>query len=119
MNRITRIIAVALTLWMDVLETDADEALGTFRDFHNNPQRFAQSYVAVADEGTLLATVCYWVRDVRGTSGQPVRIGHLYHVATHPAARRQGHAGRILDHTIQALVRLPSSFAAFLALSIL
>jgi ribosomal protein S18 acetylase RimI-like enzyme len=103
--------AAALTLWIDVLETDADEALGTFRDFRDNPQRFDQSYVAVADDGTLLATVCYWVRDVRGTSGQLVHIGHLYHIATHPAARRQGHAGQLLDHTIQALEALDCRWA--------
>lgn len=103
--------AAALTLWMDVLETGADEALDTFRDFHDNPQRFAQSYVAVAEDGTLLATVCYWVREVRDTIGQPVRIGHLYHVATHPTARRQGHAGQLLDHTIQALENLHCRWA--------
>jgi ribosomal protein S18 acetylase RimI-like enzyme len=103
--------AAALTLWMDVLETDADEALSTFRDFHDDPQRFDQSYVAVADDGMLLATVCYWLRDVRDTTGQPVRIGHLYHVATHPTARRQGHAGQLLDHTIQALEALDCRWA--------
>jgi ribosomal protein S18 acetylase RimI-like enzyme len=101
----------ALTLWMDVLETDADEALSTFRDFHDNPQRFDQSCVAVADDGTLLATVCYWVRDVRGTTGEPVRIGHLYHIATHPAARRQGHAGHLLEMTIHALQALDCQWA--------
>ena len=93
----------AVNLWMRALETTAAEALLTFRDFRDNPQRFDQSVVAVTDDGTLLATVCYWLREVRDTAGQPSRIGHLYHVATDPNARRQGHASQLLDQTIQAL----------------
>lgn len=93
----------ALNLWMHVLEATADEALLTFRDFRDNPQRFDQSVVAVMDDGTLLATVCYWLREIRDTTGQPSQIAHLYHVATDPDARRQGYASQLLDQTIQAL----------------
>lgn len=93
----------AVQLWTTALETSPYEAGQTFRDFCDNPLRFDQCRVAVADDGTLLATVCYWLRTVRGIDGQPEPVGHLYHVATRPTAQRQGHAGQLLRQTLQAL----------------
>lgn len=93
----------AIRLWTQALETGEDEARDTFRDFQDSPQRFGQAHVAVADDGQILATVCYWLRDVRGPAGAPMRIGHLFHVATAPGARGQGHATRLLADSIQAL----------------
>jgi hypothetical protein len=51
----------------------------------------------------LLATVCYWNRAVRDSAGTAMQIGHLFHVATEPAARSQGHATRLLGDAIDAL----------------
>jgi ribosomal protein S18 acetylase RimI-like enzyme len=48
---------------------------------------------------------------VRDTTGEPVRIGHLYHIATHPAARRQGHAAQLLAQATQALQALDCQWA--------
>src|SRR5688500_4419414 len=93
----------AVAFWMRVLESNEDEARQTFRDFHDAPQRFNQTHVAVAADGQLLATVCYWLRDVRDSAGTAVPIGHLFHVATEPSARRHGHASRLLADTIEAL----------------
>lgn len=95
--------AQAVDLWMRVLETSQDEAVQTFRDFHDAPQRFNQTQVAVTADGQLLATVCYWIRDVRDVDGTPVPIAHLFHVATEPSARGQGLATRLLDNTIAAV----------------
>jgi ribosomal protein S18 acetylase RimI-like enzyme len=94
---------LAVAFWMRTLETGEEEARQTFRDFHDAPQRFDQAHVAVAGDGQILATVCYWLRDVRDTVGAPVRVGHLFHVATEPSARRQGHASRLLADVIHAL----------------
>ncbi len=88
---------------MRVLDTGEYEARQTFRDFQDTPQRFNQTHVAVAADGQLLTTVCYWLRYVRNSAGATVRIGHLFHVATEPTARRQGHASRLLADTVHAL----------------
>src|SRR5690348_11839704 len=86
-----------------MLGTNEQEARQTFRDFHATPQGFDQTHVALTDDGQILATVCYWLRDVRDTAAAPVRIGHLFHVATEPTARRQGHASRLLADAVHAL----------------
>jgi predicted acetyltransferase len=93
----------AVALWMSVLETSQDEAVQTFRDFRDAPQRFNQAHVAVAADGQLLATVCYWLREVRNIDGTSVPIAHLFHVATEASARGQGLATRLLDTTIAAV----------------
>jgi ribosomal protein S18 acetylase RimI-like enzyme len=93
----------AVDLWMRVLDTGEYEARQTFRDFHDDPQRFHQTHAAIADDAQILATVCYWLRTVRDNTGAAVRIGHLFHVATEPTARSQGHATRLLADAIGAL----------------
>jgi GNAT superfamily N-acetyltransferase len=93
----------AVAFWMRVLESDEHEARQTFRDFHDAPQRFKQTHVAVTADGRLLSTVCYWLRDVRDSAGTTVPIAHLFHVATEPSARQQGHATRLLADTIEAV----------------
>jgi ribosomal protein S18 acetylase RimI-like enzyme len=93
----------AVDLWMRVLDTNEYEARQTFRDFQDDPQRFQQAHVAIADDTQILATVCYWLRTVRDSAGAAVRIGHLFHVATEPAARGRGHATRLLADAVDAL----------------
>jgi ribosomal protein S18 acetylase RimI-like enzyme len=93
----------AVELWRRVLDMDEYEARQTFRDFQDDPQRFQHAHVAVTDNAQMLTTVCYWLRTVRDSAGSAVRIGHLFHVATAPAARRQGHASRLLADTVDAL----------------
>jgi ribosomal protein S18 acetylase RimI-like enzyme len=93
----------AVELWMRVLDTEEYEARQTFRDFHDEPQRFHRAHVAIADNGHLLATVCYWLRTIRDSAGEAVRIGHLFHVATEPTARGQGHATHLLANAVDAL----------------
>lgn len=94
---------LAVAFWMRTLETGEEEARQTFRDFHDAPQRCEQAHVAVAGDGQVLATACYWLRDVRDTAGAPVRVGHLFHVATEPSARQQGHASHLLADVAHAL----------------
>ena len=40
----------AVDLWMRVLDTNEYEAGQTFRDFQDDPQRFQQAQVAIADD---------------------------------------------------------------------
>src|SRR5689334_16533057 len=93
----------AVAFWMRVLETNEHEARQTFHDFQDTPERFNQTHVAVAEDGQIVATVCYWLRAVRDATGNAVPVGHLFHVATEPTARRRGHATRLLADTIAAL----------------
>jgi GNAT superfamily N-acetyltransferase len=93
----------AVDLWIRELDMEEYEARQTFRDFQDDPQRFQRTHVAIAADTQILATVCYWLRTVRDSAGAAIRIGHLFHVATAPIARRQGHATRLLADTVDAL----------------
>jgi ribosomal protein S18 acetylase RimI-like enzyme len=95
--------AAALNLWMRVLDMDEYEARQTFHDFHQAPQRFNHTHAAVAPNGQLLATVCCWRRAVRDNAGDALQVGHVFHVATEPTARGQGHATRLLGDAVDAL----------------
>jgi ribosomal protein S18 acetylase RimI-like enzyme len=101
----------AVAFWMHVLETDDIEARQTFRDFSDLPQRFNHAHIAIAEDGQIVATVCYWLREVRDTTGAAVPVGHLFHVATEPTARRQGHASRLLADTVYALSKAGCQWA--------
>jgi GNAT superfamily N-acetyltransferase len=70
---------------------------------HGDPQRLAHTRVAAAPDGTLLAAVTYCLRDIRDESGIPRRVGCVVNVATHPLARRQGHARRLLAQSVAAM----------------
>jgi GNAT superfamily N-acetyltransferase len=94
-----------LDLWVAVLGDDRDIRKRVFCDFADDPQRFAHTHVAVAPDGNLLAAVAYWLRDVRNRDGTPRRTGHIWGVATHPDARRQGHASHLLELAIAAMQR--------------
>ena len=68
----------AVDLWMRVLDMGEYEARQTFRDFRDDPQRFRQTHVAIADDTQILATVCYWLRTVRDSAGAAVLIGIFF-----------------------------------------
>lgn len=101
----------AIAFWMRVLETNEEEARQTFRNFRDAPERFKQTHVAVAADGRLLATVCYWLREVRGQDGMAVPVAHIFHVATEPSARRQGHATRLLTDAVKAVGKIGCQWA--------
>jgi GNAT superfamily N-acetyltransferase len=93
----------AVNLWMRLLGSGESEVRQTFRDFQSNSERFAKTWVAIDDNKRLLATVCYWLRDVRGNDGETIRIGHLFHIATEPEAQRQGLASQLLAEVCASL----------------
>lgn len=93
----------AVSLWTDALGTSRDEALRTYRDFQDDPERYARTVVAVAPDGTLLATVCYWLRQIQDRSGTSCRVGQIFHVATRADARGQGHATELLGQAIDGM----------------
>ncbi len=68
-----------------------------------DPRRLAHTHVAVDPHGHLLAAVTYCLRTMRDTNGVPHRVGCLVNVVTHPAARRQGHAHRLLTRAVAAM----------------
>jgi GNAT superfamily N-acetyltransferase len=93
----------ALDLWAEVLGDDRAALKRTF--VYNDRHRFEHHFVAATPDGRLLSTVGYWLRDVRDASGASRRVGHVIHVATREAARRQGHAGRLLEMAIEAMAQ--------------
>jgi GNAT superfamily N-acetyltransferase len=82
---------------------DRVERQRVFHDFADDPQRFARTHVAVSDDGSVLSAASYWVRHVRDADGQPLRVGHIFGVATRSEARGHGYAGRLLEATIGAM----------------
>jgi predicted GNAT family N-acyltransferase len=65
--------------------------------------RFRHTYVAVAADGTILASVRYLLRHMRDSHGHALRIGWVTNVATKPEAQHQGHGGQLLALTSAAM----------------
>jgi GNAT superfamily N-acetyltransferase len=96
-------LEAALDLWVEAF--GLDRALLQAEFILRDPRRFAHTRVAVAPDGTLLATMTYSLREVRDAGGTPRRTGAVANVATRPEARRQGHARRLLAATTEAMRR--------------
>ncbi|HEX8682528.1 MAG TPA: GNAT family N-acetyltransferase [Ardenticatenaceae bacterium] len=73
------------------------------RDYHRVPALRERVHVAIAPGGSLLAAAAFWPREVRDARGAALKVGDLSHVATRPEARRQGHARRLVELTIEAM----------------
>ena len=95
-------IDAAADLWRD-LNTDPVQHDAWRREFRSLPDLLTHTRVAVASDGALLSTIHYWPLTVYGAPGQSWKAGWLSHVFTHPAARRQRHASRLLELTIAAM----------------
>jgi hypothetical protein len=105
--------AAALALWSAAY----DDNPATMRAaFHSDPQRFERAFVAQAPDGTLLAAIAYWIRNLRDTTGTPRRTGHLWGIGTRPEAmdaQLQQHADHLLDLALSALRRERCELALF------
>ena len=92
-----------LDLWLEAFPgRDREQrrrAIGNDEDWH------AHTVVAAAPDGRLLSSAHYWPLQIRDGRGRPCRVGGVSHVATLVAARRQGHAGRLLDLLIEMMRR--------------
>src|SRR6266545_3450704 len=60
-----------------------------------DPNYLDRTFVAVEEDGTLLSTVRYWLRDLRDANGVPRQVVFFKGAATIESARRQGHAHRL------------------------
>ena len=71
--------------------------------FATDPAAHAHTYVAVAPDGTIVSTLHYHLTVRRDADGRPRRVGEIDSVVTRAAARRQGHATRLLRLALDAL----------------
>ena len=78
---------------------EADRAVEQ-RVLHTDPDYLSRTHIAVGEDGQVLSTAHYWVREMCDAVGTPRRVGCVSHVSTHHTARRQGHA-RTLMSTLQ------------------
>jgi predicted N-acetyltransferase YhbS len=88
-------------LWSEVFP--GTEPARWRQQFIWDPDRFQRTFVAVAGDGAILATVRYLLRTIQAGQGQTLRMGWLTNVATRPAVQRQGHAGQLLALTSTAM----------------
>src|SRR5688572_13863128 len=68
-----------------------------------DPRYLDHTFVAVAEDGSLLSTVRYWLRHLRDAEGAPRLVGCVASVATVEGARRQGHARELMQLAIEAM----------------
>ena len=80
------------------------------REFLSIPDSQEHTYVAVED-GKVLSTALLWVREMNDATGTLQRVGNVSHVATHPEARRQGHAKQLLALVIAQMERENCDFS--------
>jgi GNAT superfamily N-acetyltransferase len=90
-----------LDLWVEVFP--GTNRAQWEREFVWDQQRFAHTYVAVDANGSLLATMRYLLREVRGLAGERYRTGWLTNVATKPSAQRLGYGRQLLARTLEAM----------------
>lgn len=92
-----------LDLWMRAWEvTNREEVLHEIR---TDEAYLDHTFVAVTRKGEVLSTVHYWLRRLRDGDGTPRLVGCVSHVATKEEARRQGHAGKLLEMAHTAMLR--------------
>jgi GNAT superfamily N-acetyltransferase len=68
-----------------------------------DPAARAHTYVAAAPDGSILSALHYLVTVRRDAAGAPRRVGEIDSVVTVAAARRQGHATRLVRLALEAL----------------
>jgi len=68
-----------------------------------DPLYLDHTFVALASDGTLLSTVRYWLRQLRGVKGTPKQVGCVASVTTSESVRRQGHARKLMQLAIESM----------------
>lgn len=92
-----------IALWMKTWGySDAEFAI---RRIKVDPGYLEHTLLALSPAGKLLATVHYWLFDLRDHEGKPRRVGCVSHVVTVEAARRQGHAHRLMEMALEQMPR--------------
>jgi predicted GNAT family N-acyltransferase len=93
--------AALVELWTEVFP--GTDRTRWQQQFAADPQRFLHTRVAVAADGTILASARYLPRHMHAADGQPLHMGWVTNVATKPTAQQQGHAGKLLALTIESM----------------
>ncbi|MFL5732372.1 MAG: GNAT family N-acetyltransferase [Chloroflexia bacterium] len=70
---------------------------------YQDPKHLDRTFVAFGEDGTLLSTTRYVVRQIRDAAGEPQKVGCVASVVTIDAARRQGHGHKLMGLTIEAM----------------
>jgi GNAT superfamily N-acetyltransferase len=91
-----------IPLWMQTWGYTDPEYLK--RRIGVDPGYLDHTLLAASQDGEILATVHYWLFDLRDREGKPRRVGCVSNVVTKETARRQGHARRLME---LALERMP------------
>jgi GNAT superfamily N-acetyltransferase len=73
------------------------------RNACSDPLYLQHTFVAFAPDGTLLSTAGYWLRHIRDARGTPRRVGCVASVITIEAARRQGHARKLMQLALDSM----------------
>jgi GNAT superfamily N-acetyltransferase len=74
------------------------------RALTSDPRYLDHTFVAISEEGQLLATAHYWLRSIRDEGGNPQPVGCISHVTTAEPARRQGHARTLVRMAHEAIL---------------
>jgi GNAT superfamily N-acetyltransferase len=97
-----------LDVWTEVYpETERERWR---QEFLSIPVSSSRTYVAVED-ARVLSTALVWIREMNDAAGSARRIGNVSHVATRPAARRRGHATRLLELALETMQRNGCEFS--------
>ncbi|HVF98335.1 MAG TPA: GNAT family N-acetyltransferase [Chloroflexia bacterium] len=91
-----------IPLWMETWGYTDYEFLK--RRIGADPAYMEHTFLAASPDGEVLATVHYWLFDLRDVDGRPRRVGCVSNVVTKEKARKQGHARRLME---MALDRMP------------
>lgn len=73
------------------------------RNAYSDPLYLQRTFAAFSPDGTLLSTVGYWLRHVRDANGTPRRVGCVVSVVTIEAARRRGHARKLMQLALDSM----------------
>jgi GNAT superfamily N-acetyltransferase len=92
-----------IPLWMETWGyTDPDYLK---RRIGADPGYIEHTLVASVPDGEILATVHYWLFDLRDAQGKPRRVGCVSNVVTKEKARKQGHARRLMEMALDRMSR--------------
>jgi GNAT superfamily N-acetyltransferase len=92
----------ALDLWIaNFGGSNAPERRGRY--IRLDPHYLDHTLLAVTPDGTIAATLHYWLYTLRDAMGEPRLVGAVSHVATREEYRRQGHAARLLTRSFDAM----------------
>ena len=89
----------AVTLWAFTFGSNDPEV--SRRYIRPDPDYLDHTLLAVTEDGTIAATLHYWLYNMRDAKGEPQLVGAISHVTTREEHRRQGHAAALLQWSFE------------------